>query len=40
MHFEVPAGTALVFSDSDGGVLSEPRTQPVTRIVQTAPAAR
>jgi hypothetical protein len=34
MRFEVPAGSALVFSEPDGELLSEPRTQPLMRIVQ------
>lgn len=37
MRFEVPAGSALVFSGQDGELLSEPMTQPITRVVQTAP---
>jgi hypothetical protein len=43
MRFEVPAGSALVFSGQDGRLLAEPVTRPVVRIVQspssTAPSA-
>jgi hypothetical protein len=35
MRFEVPAGTALVFSGSDGELLAEPRTTPIVRVVQS-----
>jgi hypothetical protein len=36
MHFEVPAGTALVFTGSDGELLAEPLTRPFHRIVEVA----
>jgi hypothetical protein len=39
MRFEVPAGTALVFSGPDGELLAEPMTQPITRVVQVQPQA-
>lgn len=39
MRFEVPAGSALVFSDAEGTLLSEPLTRPLSRVVQTAPEA-
>ena len=34
MRFDVPAGSSLVFSDTDGQVLDRPEVQPVTRTVQ------
>jgi hypothetical protein len=34
MRFEVPAGTALVFSGTDGELLAEPMTRPISRVVQ------
>jgi hypothetical protein len=34
MRFEVPAGTALVFTGSDGELLAEPMTRPISRVVQ------
>jgi len=34
MRFEVPAGTALVFSDTDGELLAEPLTRPLSRVVE------
>ena len=34
MRFEVPAGSALVFTGTDGELLAEPTTRPVVRIVQ------
>ena len=37
MRFEVPAGTALVFSDADGELLTHPQTHSITRIVQAPP---
>lgn len=39
MRFEVPAGSALVFSGSDGELLAEPTTRPIVRTVQTPPEA-
>jgi hypothetical protein len=36
MRFEVPAGTALVFSSTDGELLTEPVTRPIVRVVETA----
>jgi hypothetical protein len=35
MRFEVPAGTALVFSGTDGELLVEPVTRPIVRVVET-----
>lgn len=37
MRFEVPAGTALVFTGSDGELLAEPLVRPVLRVVETSP---
>jgi hypothetical protein len=37
MRFEVPAGTALVFTGTDGELLAEPVTRPTLRIVETLP---
>jgi hypothetical protein len=37
MRFEVPAGTALVFTGSDGELLAEPLARPTLRVVETAP---
>jgi hypothetical protein len=37
MRFEVPAGTALVFSGADGELLAEPMTRPILRIVEVDP---
>ncbi len=37
MRFEVPAGTALVFSGSDGELLAEPMTRPILRTVEVDP---
>jgi hypothetical protein len=37
MRFEVPAGTALVFSGPDGAVLSVPLTQPLSRTIEVEP---
>lgn len=34
MRFEVPAGSALVFSGTDGELLAEPTTRPMVRVVQ------
>ena len=34
MRFEVPAGSALVFCDSDGEILAEPMTRPLSRVVE------
>lgn len=34
MRFEVPAGSALVFTGADGELLAQPVTQPITRLVQ------
>jgi hypothetical protein len=39
MRFEVPAGTALVFTDPDGELLAEPVTRPMLRIVESLPEA-
>jgi hypothetical protein len=36
MRFEVPAGSALVFSGADGELLAEPLTRPVLRVVEVA----
>jgi hypothetical protein len=36
MRFEVPAGTALVFTGTDGELLAEPITRPLVRVVQDA----
>jgi hypothetical protein len=37
MRFEVPAGTALVFSGPDGAVLTVPHTQPLSRTIEVEP---
>lgn len=37
MRFEVPAGTALVFTGTDGELLAEPTTRPTLRIVEAQP---
>lgn len=34
MRFEVPAGSALVFTDVDGQLLAQPTTRLLSRIVQ------
>lgn len=39
MHFEVPAGTALVFTGADGELLAEPLTRPFLRVVEVAAEA-
>ena len=36
MRFEVPAGSALVFSGTDGELLATPTTRPLHRVVETA----
>jgi hypothetical protein len=36
MRFEVPAGTALVFTGTDGELLAEPLTRPILRVVEVA----
>jgi len=36
MRFEVPAGSALVFTGTDGELLAEPMTRPIVRTVQAA----
>jgi hypothetical protein len=33
MQFEVPAGTALVFSRPDGSLLAVPEVRPLTRPI-------
>jgi len=40
MRFEVPAGTALVFSGTDGELLAEPTTRPILRFVEAEPEDR
>jgi hypothetical protein len=35
MRFEVPAGSALVFSSTDGELLAEPVTRPLLRVVES-----
>jgi hypothetical protein len=37
MRFEVPAGTALVFSGPDGGILAVPQAQPLSRTIEVDP---
>lgn len=37
MRFEVPAGTALVFTGTDGELLAEPVSRPILRIVEALP---
>ena len=37
MRFDVPAGSALVFSDAEGTLLDRPEVQPITRTVQVIP---
>jgi hypothetical protein len=37
MRFEVPAGTALVFSGPDGALLSVPQVQSLSRTIETDP---
>jgi hypothetical protein len=37
MRFEVPAGTALVFSGPDGAVLAVPQTQSLSRTIEVDP---
>lgn len=37
MRFEVPAGTALVFTGTDGELLAEPVARPTLRIVEAQP---
>jgi hypothetical protein len=37
MRFEVPAGTALVFTGSDGELLAEPLARPIIRVVEASP---
>ncbi len=39
MRFEVPAGTALVFTGTDGELLSEPLVRPILRVVEIDPEA-
>jgi hypothetical protein len=39
MRFEVPAGTALVFTGSDGELLAEPQSRPTLRTVEALPEA-
>ena len=36
MRFEVPAGSALVFTGTDGELLAEPVSRPLSRVVQVA----
>jgi hypothetical protein len=36
MRFEVPAGSALVFSGTDGELLAEPVTRPLHRVVEAS----
>jgi len=37
MRFEVPAGTALVFSGPDGALLSAPEVLPRSRTIEVDP---
>ena len=37
MRFEVPAGTALVFTGADGELLAEPLARPILRVVEIEP---
>jgi hypothetical protein len=37
MRFEVPAGTLLVFSGSDGALLPTPTTHPTVRTIEVEP---
>jgi hypothetical protein len=37
MRFEVPAGTALVFSGPDGAVLAVPQLQSLSRTIEVDP---
>jgi hypothetical protein len=37
MRFEVPAGSALVFTGTDGELLAEPLTRPILRVVEASP---
>jgi hypothetical protein len=37
MRFEVPAGTALVFSGPDGALLPVPQVRPLSRTVESEP---
>jgi hypothetical protein len=39
VHFEVPAGSALVFTGADGELLAKPVTQPSHRVVEVAAEA-
>lgn len=39
MWFEVPAGSALVFTGTDGELLAEPVTRPMLRVVEVEPEA-
>ena len=37
MRFEVPAGTALVFSGPDGAILAVPQVHPLSRTIEVEP---
>lgn len=37
MRFEVPAGTALVFSGPDGAILPVPQLRPLSRTIEVDP---
>lgn len=39
MRFEVPAGSALVFTGTDGELLAEPVSRPISRVVQVVQEA-
>ncbi len=39
MRFEVPAGSALIFTGADGELLADPVSRPLSRVVQVAQEA-